>query len=41
MISNVVLHSLPSGYRFDLRHRVRMATPTLHAITGGGEAASS
>jgi len=40
MISNVVLHSLPSGYRFDLRHRRRLATPTLHAISGG-EAASS
>jgi len=40
MISNVVLHSLPSGYRFDLRHRVRMATAALHAISGG-EAASS
>ena len=40
MISNVVLHSLPSGYRFDLRHRQRLATPTLHAISGG-EAASS
>ena len=39
MISNVVLHSLPSGYRFDLRHRHRLATPTLHAISGG-EAAS-
>jgi cyanophycinase len=39
MISNVVLHSLPSGYRFDLRHRQRLATPTLHAISGG-EAAS-
>ena len=41
MISNVVLHSLPAGYRFDLRHRRRLATPTLHAITGGGAAASS
>ena len=40
MISNVVLHSLPSGYRFDLRRRHRLATPTLHAISGG-EAASS
>ena len=39
MISNVVLHSLPAGYRFDLRHRHRLATPTLHAISGG-EAAS-
>ena len=40
MISGVVLHSLPAGYRFDLRRRHRLATPTLHAITGGGEAAS-
>jgi cyanophycinase len=41
MISGVVLHSLPAGYRFDLRRRHRLATPTLHAIQGGGEAASS
>jgi cyanophycinase len=41
MISNVVLHSLPSGYRFDLRRRQRIATPALHAIPGGGEAAAS
>jgi cyanophycinase len=41
MISGVVLHSLPSGYRFDLRRRQRLAQPTLHAIQGGGEAASS
>jgi len=40
MISGVVLHSLPSGYRFDLRRRERVATPTLHALPGG-EAASS
>jgi cyanophycinase len=39
MISGVVLHSLPSGYRFDLRRRHRIATPNLHAIPGG-EAAS-
>ena len=33
MISGVVLHSLPAGYRFDLRRRAaRLATPTLHAI---------
>ncbi len=38
MISGVVLHSLPSGYRFDLRRRVRV--PMLHAIEGG-EIASS
>jgi hypothetical protein len=30
-----------AGYRFDLRRRQRLATPTLHAIQGGGEAASS
>jgi len=40
MISGVVLHSLPSGYRFDLRHRERLTSPTLHALPGG-EAASS
>ena len=40
MISGVVLHSLPAGYRFDLRRRVRVATPMLHAIQGG-EIASS
>jgi cyanophycinase len=38
MISGVVLHSLPAGYRFDLRRRVRV--PMLHALEGG-EAASS
>ena len=27
MISNVVLHSLPAGYRFDLRRRHRIAAP--------------
>jgi cyanophycinase len=40
MISGVVLHSLPSGYRFDLRARERLAAPNLHALPGG-EAASS
>jgi cyanophycinase len=40
MISGVVLHSLPAGYRFDLRRRHRVATPSLHALPGG-EAASS
>ena len=40
MISGVVLHSLPAGYRFDLRRRVRVVTPILHAIEGG-EIASS
>ncbi|HEU4672313.1 MAG TPA: cyanophycinase [Candidatus Limnocylindrales bacterium] len=41
MISNVVLHSLPSGYRFDLRRR-GIATPALRAVPGfAGEAAAS
>jgi cyanophycinase len=35
MISNVVLHSLPAGYKFDLRRRHRVATPQLRAISGG------
>jgi cyanophycinase len=39
MISGVVLHSLPAGYRFDLRRRMRVVAPMLHAIQG--EAASS
>jgi len=39
MISGVVLHSLPAGYRFDLRRRCRVATPELHSIQG--EIASS
>jgi cyanophycinase len=40
MISNVVLHSLPSGYRFDLRRRTRIAGPALRALASG-QAASS
>jgi cyanophycinase len=40
MISGVVLHSLPAGYRFDLRRRERVVTPALHALPGT-EAASS
>jgi cyanophycinase len=32
MISGVVLHSLPAGYRFDLRRRTRVAAPTLHSV---------
>jgi cyanophycinase len=40
MISNVILHSLPAGYQFDLRARSRVAGPTLRAVAGG-EAASS
>ena len=34
MISGVVLHSLPAGYRFDLRRRHRVAGPGLHVVTG-------
>ena len=34
MISNVVLHSLPAGYRFDLRRRIRIAAPALRALPG-------
>jgi len=41
MISGVVLHSLPAGYRFDLRRRHRVAMPALHALPGGGAIASS
>jgi cyanophycinase len=40
MISNVILHSLPAGYQFDLRARSRVEAPTLRAVAGG-EAASS
>jgi cyanophycinase len=40
MISGVVLHSLPAGYRFDLRRRERVVTPNLHTIAGGGAASS-
>jgi cyanophycinase len=41
MISNVVLHSLPSGYRFDLDRRVRVPAPMLRALDGTGSIASS
>ena len=42
MISGVVLHSLPSGYRFDLRRRHRVAGPSLTALPNvEAEAASS
>jgi hypothetical protein len=41
MISGVVLHSLPAGYRFDLRHRRRVEGPSLVAIQGGEAAAST
>jgi cyanophycinase len=40
MISGVVLHSLPAGYRFDLRRRHRIAGPALKALAAV-EAASS
>jgi hypothetical protein len=35
MISGVVLHALPSGYKFDLRRRHRIATTPLNVIEGG------
>jgi cyanophycinase len=35
MISGVILHALPSGYRFDLRRRVRIPMPPLVALPGG------
>jgi len=35
MISGVVLHALPAGYKFDLRHRRRIATAPLKALPGG------
>jgi len=41
MISGVVLHSLPAGYRFDLRRRHRVVGPNLKALPGGEAAASS
>lgn len=41
MISNVILHSLPAGYRFDLRRRTRLATPVLRAVDGAESIASS
>lgn len=41
MLSGVVLHSLPSGYRFDLRRRHRVAQPKLTAIPGRGEQAAA
>jgi cyanophycinase len=34
MISNVVLHSLPAGYRFDLRRRTRVEAPKLTVVDG-------
>ncbi|MBI2777234.1 MAG: cyanophycinase [Chloroflexi bacterium] len=41
MISGVVLHSLPAGYRFDLRRRHRVNQPNLTALPGGESAAAS
>jgi cyanophycinase len=41
MISNVVLHSLPSGYRFDLERRARVNGPVLRALDAGAARASS
>lgn len=41
MISGVVLHSLPAGYRFDLRRRQRVVVPNLKALPGGEAAAAS
>ncbi len=32
MISGVVLHSLPAGYRFDLRRRTRVVAPNLQVL---------
>ncbi len=40
MITGVVLHSLPAGYRFDLRRRTRVTTPSLTALDGGAIASS-
>lgn len=40
MISGVILHALPAGYRFDLRHRRRVATTPLKALEGGAAASS-
>lgn len=41
MVSNVVLHSLPGGYRFDLRRRVRVSAPALRALPDDTALASS
>ena len=41
MISNVILHSLPGGYRFDLRRRTRLESPVLRAVDGAESIASS
>jgi len=41
MISGVILHALPSGYKFDLRRRQRIATPELKALPGGNIASAA
>ena len=41
MISNVTLHSLPAGYRFDLARRERVTAPVLRALDGASAKASS
>jgi cyanophycinase len=38
MISNVVLHSLSQGYRFDLEQRQRVPAPVLRALDSGSAA---
>jgi cyanophycinase len=40
MISNVVIHTLPEGYEFDLERRVRVSTPVLRAVEDGPAAAT-
>jgi cyanophycinase len=40
MISGVILHALPSGYKFDLRRRKRIALPELKALPGGNVAST-
>jgi cyanophycinase len=40
MISNVVLHSLPAGYRFDLRRRTRVEAPKLMVLDAEALASS-
>jgi cyanophycinase len=40
MISNVRLHSLPAGYRFDLDKRERVAAPLLRALDNDSLASS-
>ena len=40
MVSNVVLHSLPQGYRFDLERRERVAAPMLRALESDSIASS-